>query len=111
VGYLLPMIGPRIEIRLRELGMSQAELARRAGVPQTTINGLIRGNSRTTPHLIRIAQALATTPAYLTGETDNLNSEMDNYQISSQEKNLIECIRNCPPGIKRSIFKIIAYMK
>ena len=99
-------IGPRIEERLRDLGMSQAELARRAGVPQTTINGLIRGNSRTTPHLIRIAQALSATPAYLTGETDDLNSEVKNYPISSQEKKLVELIRGTPPEIRKAIIKL-----
>jgi phage repressor protein C with HTH and peptisase S24 domain len=51
--------------------MSQSELARRVALGQTTINSLIRGDSRTSRHLHRIARELGTTPAYLTGETDD----------------------------------------
>lgn len=65
------MLGARIEERRKAIGLSQSELARRARVPQTTMNGLIHGSQRSTPHLIRIAQALQTSPAFLTGETDD----------------------------------------
>ncbi|MCP3729281.1 helix-turn-helix domain-containing protein [Sphingomonas sp. MG17] len=65
-------LGERIEGRLSDLGMTQAELARRAKVPQTTINSLIRAPSRrSSPHLLKIARALHTTPAFLTGEVDD----------------------------------------
>lgn len=87
-------LGERIEERLKALELSQAELARRARVPQTTMNGLIRGNSRTTPHLIRIAQALETTAAYLMGETDDPKAEFSEMVLSSDEQELIRMYRN-----------------
>lgn len=65
------MLGARIRERLSSLGISQAELARRAKVPQTTLNGLVNSDARSTPHLTKIARALGTTPAYLTGEVDD----------------------------------------
>jgi phage repressor protein C with HTH and peptisase S24 domain len=64
-------IGERISDRLIELGISQAELARRVGVAQPTINNLIHRNKVGTKHLHRIARELQTTPAYLSGETDD----------------------------------------
>lgn len=87
-------LGGRIEARLKALDLSQAELARRARVPQTTMNGLIRGNSRTTPHLIRIAQALETTAAYLMGETDDPKAEFSEMVLSTDEQELIRMYRN-----------------
>lgn len=64
-------LGTRIEERLKVVGISQSELGRRADVPQTTLNGLIRKGARTSPHLLRIARVLGTTPAYLIGEVDD----------------------------------------
>ena len=91
-------LGGRIEERLKALDVSQAELARRARVPQTTMNGLIRGNSRTTPHLIRIAQALETTAAYLMGETDDPKAEFSEMVLSADEQELIRMYRNIQIG-------------
>jgi phage repressor protein C with HTH and peptisase S24 domain len=64
-------MGERIEERLRALDISQAELARRVGVKQPTINALIRGGSTGSKHLHRIAAELETSPAWLAGETDD----------------------------------------
>lgn len=72
-GYRLPGmgLGDRIDDRLKKLGISQAELARRVKVSQPTINALIRGNNVGSKHLHRIAAELETSPAYLAGESDN----------------------------------------
>jgi len=64
-------VGERIDERLKAIGISQAELARRVGVGQSTINGLIRGESRGSKHLHVIARTLRTSPAYLIGETED----------------------------------------
>ncbi|WP_156680050.1 XRE family transcriptional regulator [Sphingomonas profundi] len=64
-------VGERVLERLSAAGMSQAELARRIGLAQPTINNLIRRNKVGTKHLHRIARELGTTPEYLTGETDD----------------------------------------
>lgn len=65
-------LGERIALRLNELGLSQADLARGTGIPRTTINSLVHGNARTTPHLIKLAKVLQTTPDYLMGEGADL---------------------------------------
>jgi transcriptional regulator with XRE-family HTH domain len=65
------VIGARLSARMEELGLSQSELARRVGVSQSAINHLIRGTNRGSTHLHRIAREVQTTPAYLTGETDD----------------------------------------
>lgn len=64
-------VGQRIDERLRKLKLSQSELARRVGISQPTINALIHGDNATSKHLHRIAAELATSPAWLAGETDD----------------------------------------
>lgn len=64
-------VGSRIDALRAQLGISQAELARRASVPQSTMNGLIKSDYRWSPHLVRIARELRTTVAYLAGEVDD----------------------------------------
>jgi transcriptional regulator with XRE-family HTH domain len=100
-------LGKRIEAQMLALGLSQAELARRAAVPQTTMNGLIRGSSRTTPHLIRIAHVLDTTPAYLMGETDNPKAQYAEVSLSAAELDLIRMYREIDIG-GRSIVEVMA---
>lgn len=90
-------LGERIEERLKVLRLSQAELARRADVPQTTMNGLIRGNSRTTPHLIRIARELETTPAFLMGETDDPRAEFPAPVLTREELEWVNLLRRMKP--------------
>lgn len=63
--------GQRISERLQLLGLSQAELARRVGITQPSINHIIRRGSGGSSHLHKIARVLQTTPAYLAGETDD----------------------------------------
>lgn len=64
-------MGVRIRERLKKVGISQAELARRVGVTQQTIWKLASGESAGSKHMFEIADALGTTPQYLTGKTDD----------------------------------------
>ncbi|WP_267397618.1 MULTISPECIES: helix-turn-helix transcriptional regulator [unclassified Sphingomonas] len=67
-------IGERIEERRKALGIaSQSELARRAEMRQSTLNGLIRKPYRWSPYLVAIARALHTSVEYLTGDTNDPN--------------------------------------
>lgn len=56
---------------LADKGFSQSELARRVGVSQSAIHKLASGGAYGSAHLHKIARELETTPAYLTGETDD----------------------------------------
>lgn len=66
-------LGERVLQRLKETGISQADLARRVGVTQPAINHLIKRGTGGSAHLHKIARELGTTPEYLLGETDNPN--------------------------------------
>ncbi len=53
------------------IGLTQSGLARRIGVTQGAIAKIAKNNPNGSSHLHKIAQVLQTTPAYLTGETDD----------------------------------------
>lgn len=64
-------LGDRIEERLQALQMTQSELARRVGTRQSTISSLVKGQSRSSSYLHKIARELETSPDYLLGDTDD----------------------------------------
>ncbi|MGE4324201.1 MAG: helix-turn-helix domain-containing protein, partial [Sphingobium sp.] len=65
------ILGARLESLIRERKTSQSAIARQVGVSQPSIGRLISGETRQTGKLLEIAQALKTSPAYLTGGTDD----------------------------------------
>ena len=104
-------IGARIEERIKALKISQSELARRTGAPQTTINSLIRKPIRSTPYLVRIASALETTPAYLTGETDDPAGESpESPVLDTEERDLIDHFKHLTSADRRALLQIAKTM-
>ncbi len=100
-------LAQRIKQRLQELGLSQAELARRAKIPQTTVNGLLQGKSRSTPHLLRIARELQTSPAYLMGETEDPQHHLPEFHLSQEEQKWLEMYRGLDAKDKAAITQLL----
>lgn len=100
-------VGDRIDAILRERRWSQSELARRTGIPQTTINSLIRRGSRASPHLVNIARELGVTPAYLTGDTPNRNDEFPTNALSNRELELLTMTRSLPESDRQLVSNLI----
>lgn len=98
----------RIVERLAVLGMSQSELARRVGVRQSTINGLTRGEQRSTTKLHQIARELGTTPAYLQGETDD--PDADAPELDAESRALVEQFAHLAPADRRALLQIARSM-
>lgn len=100
-------MGDRILQRLTALGMSQAELARRVGVTQPTINGLIRGGARSSAHLHKIARVLQTTPAFLSEETDDDSADISEFDLSATEHEWVELLRALSPKDRSAVMQIV----
>lgn len=108
----VPMsLGVRIEERRKAIGISQAELARRVGVRQSTMNSLIRGDNRTSRSLLQIARELRTSPAYLTGETnDPAPDGSSGPLLDSEKRELIDRFDALAPIDRRALLQIAKSM-
>ncbi|WP_242148889.1 helix-turn-helix domain-containing protein [Sphingomonas sp. BAUL-RG-20F-R05-02] len=100
-------LGMRIEKRRREVGISQAELARRVGVSQSTINSLINSDSRSSRSLHKIARELETTAAFLAGETDDPSCDAPiTRQLSASAREMLDCFEILPGEEQREVLQI-----
>jgi transcriptional regulator with XRE-family HTH domain len=70
---------------MEAVGLGQTELARRVGVSQPTIFKLLNNQRYSSTHLHKIARELRTTVAYLTGETDDPDSDVPDLPAFSRE--------------------------
>lgn len=96
--YLIDMeLSARIRERLDTLNMTQAELCRRAEVPQSTLNSILRRGTRSSPHLIKLAAALQTSPAFLAGEVDDPSEDAVAAYFTGQEIDWMELLRAIAP--------------
>lgn len=62
-------LAERLKLAMREAGMTQAALAERVGVSQAAIQKLTSGKAQSSTKLIRIADALRVSPAWLSEES------------------------------------------
>jgi transcriptional regulator with XRE-family HTH domain len=99
-------LGVRIAERLRVLGISQLELARRTNIAQSTINSLVKKPRRSSPHLLKIARELETTPAYLTGETDNPEAEFPDQHLTSEEIGWVQLLAAIEPRERTALLML-----
>lgn len=92
-------IGSRIRNRREELGMSQDELARKAGYKSRSSINKIEVDGRGLPQdkLVAIAKALRVSPAYLMGWEDENGNELEDkktYYLDPEAAALAEEIYN-----------------
>lgn len=104
-------LGERIAARLAAIGISQAELARQVGITQGAISQLVKGGSRGSVHLHKIARALHTTTAYLESETDDPSAELPSEpSLLQDEAALLEHYRQLQPADQRAVRHIVESM-
>lgn len=87
------ILADRIKERMDALELTQAALARQSGVSQQSISRLVSGEAMGSRYLHKIAAALRTTPAYLTGETEDPGGEVPDDVLSGEEQELVEYFR------------------
>lgn len=86
-------IGSRINELLAERNMSQAELARRVGMRQSSMNSLVNGKSRSSRFIVSIARELGTTAAFLNGDTDDPTVEIPEDFLTADERRMLRLSR------------------
>ena len=91
---------------IQQAGLTHAELARRVGVKQPTITRLTTGEQGGSKHIHKIARELRTTPAYLTGETDDVAGDVTEVLLTSQEREMLDLMRAIPEKDRAAILHI-----
>lgn len=102
----MPTFGDRVRKRRRELRLTQAQLAKKAGYKrQSAISAIENNKHQGTPRLIQLANALETTPEYLQNGGDDKstrNVEMPTATYSSrltyEEQRLLSAFRMLSSG-------------
>ena len=93
-------IGQRIRERREELGLSQAELARRLGVTQSTVGNYEAGiSSPNGENLLRLFDCLETEPNYLFQDSYRGGKKV----LSGPERTLLERYRRLSPAGRRTL--------
>lgn len=82
----------RIEERRRAVKIpTQAALARAAGMPQQTLNSIMRNEPETSPWLVQLANVLRSTPAYLTCLVDDPDADAPTApQLEPEQRALLD---------------------
>lgn len=101
------LIAERLKSRMDACGFSQAALARKVGVSQQSIGRLVSGEAMGSRYLHKIAAVLATTPAYLTGETDDPTSELPDDLMTHEERELVDEVRRLTSKDRAAVRQLI----
>ncbi|WP_353936250.1 helix-turn-helix transcriptional regulator [uncultured Novosphingobium sp.] len=101
------LIPERLRDQMTACGLTQAALARRVGVSQQTVGRLVTGDAYTSRYLHKIARELRTTPAYLTGETDNPEADAPDISITAEEREILDLMRALPPTERAAALVLI----
>ena len=66
----------RINQKMKKLELTQEALANKVGISQTMISKLLRGESKSSKHLVKVAQALGVTAEWLEFGTESSGSKL-----------------------------------
>lgn len=104
-------IGNNILQKRKELGMTQEELAKRLGYKsKSTINKIEMGiNDVPQSKIVRFAEVLCTTPAYLMGWKDDAKKDdpPDALKLTEGEMMLLELFRQIPEDAQKMYLEVL----
>ena len=104
-------VGDNILQKRKELGMTQEELAKRLGYKsKSTINKIEMGiNDVPQSKIVRFAEILCTTPAYLMGwkEENEKGNSPDVFELTEGEMMLLELFRQIPEDAQKMYLEVL----
>ena len=106
-------VGNNILILRKHLGWTQEELAKKMGYKsKSTINKIELGiNDIPQSKIVKFAQVLGTTPAYLMGWKEDTSIEktppQDNKELSEGEKMLLDLFNRIPEDQQQLVLQMI----
>lgn len=105
------ILSERVRDCIAAAGLTQAELARRVNVTQGAIAKIAKNNPHRSSVLHLVARELGTTPAYLTGETDDPTADAPPQPaLDSEERDLIDNFKHLTSADRRALLQIARTM-
>lgn len=98
-------IAERILHRMRDRDLSYGDLSRMTGISKAMLQRYATGDTQKIPmnKLPIIADALGTTPAELLGWVE----EVERFEVSDEEKNLIILYREADPVVQKIALELL----
>lgn len=99
--------GARIKLRRIELGLSQMELARSAGMAQSSLSELERGDSHmpSAENLMSLAKVLGVSKSWImTGRDGQIET------LTADEENMMQRMRRLTAEQRRAVYVLIESM-
>ena len=107
------MVGARIAARRIELGMSQDELARRLGYKsRSTVQKIEAGiNDITQSKVVKFAEALDTTPAYIMGWDEEKPATTEGDRLSELQNKIMQEVQSAPEDLQKEFLNYLLFSK
>lgn len=107
--------GEQMKKRRKQLNMSADELAEKLGVSRSTIFRYEKGDIDKVPaeYIDKLAKALSTTPAYLMGWEENLETSTDFIPKMMSNPSIVEHVKlliELSESDKKSVFDMIEFL-
>lgn len=100
-------IALRIKQRRQQLGLTQADLALRAGISQTQISKYELGQNEPTAYaILALAKALNTSSDWMLGLTDEVNELRGDEELSDLERQVVYLMRSKSPEQQRKVLEV-----
>ena len=112
----LSSLGQRVAWARERLGLSQADLARKAGMTQSAIGNIEAGIRARPRQLLELAQALNVSQTWLLTGTESrpiraMQQQPAAYtlegQLSEVERVLIQMFRQVPPNVQEQVLHLL----
>jgi transcriptional regulator with XRE-family HTH domain len=94
-------------------GLSQIELARKAGISQSSVHDIEYGKTKSlrSTTLFRMAKALGQTPEWLAGGTDKafdlVQNPKDEHSLSKDEQSILESFCKLTAAEKKIVVRMV----
>jgi len=104
------VLGDRIKQRLKELGLSQTELARRIDIAQASMNYICSKAQSGTKHAYVIAQELQVSVEWLTGRSDQIDGSDRAPILTSVQTEWLALFEALPKDDQAAALRVVRLM-
>jgi transcriptional regulator with XRE-family HTH domain len=100
----------RIAAAFEASGMEQKELALRSGLPQSTLNQILRKGSGTFANVAKLAKALRLSVDDLLEDDAPVSSPITPYDANATYRSLVDALEDMPKDDRQEVLRFMLWM-